>query len=110
MATTQVAEAEKKSAQTYDRKEQGGKLRMAGSCRDVSECGNMTTNTQWSGHGTQTYTEMEEDTMHTEKLFKIVTNHTHTNHQINICTYIIYSNTSIGSSSKTFLSLTHKYT
>lgn len=40
MATTQVAEAEKKkkkkSAQTYDRKRTGGKrLRMAGSRRDV---------------------------------------------------------------------------
>lgn len=35
MATTQVAEAEKESAQTYDRQEQGQHLKMAGSRRDV---------------------------------------------------------------------------
>lgn len=35
MATTQVAQAEKKSAQTYNKKKvQGGKLKMADSHRD----------------------------------------------------------------------------
>lgn len=67
MATTQVAEAEKNPHKHMTEKNKGKELKMAGSRRDVFECGNMTTNTQQSGHGTLTCTYMEEDTMQTVK-------------------------------------------